>query len=265
MKWSPEAEDAVKKVPFFVRKKVRTRVEQVAAEKGTNRVTLNHVNTAKDRFLKKMESEVKGYQVDSCFGSGGCPNRANISDTLVKKIEELLRAEDILGFLKKTVTGSLKFHHEFRVTLSDCPNACSQPQIKDIGIIGADKPEITDETCSVCEACVSECKEKAIMIHEDAPVINFDLCLACGKCMNVCPTGTIRSGEKGFKIMIGGKLGRHPALAKELPGIYSEQELINIVKRCISFYKENSINGERFGSLDEKTSFYDRLIKMDLK
>ena len=28
----------------------------------------------------------------------------------------------------------LKFHHEFRVTVADCPNSCSQPQIKDIGI-----------------------------------------------------------------------------------------------------------------------------------
>ncbi len=31
MKWTPEAEKAVKKVPFFVRKRVRARVEKEAA------------------------------------------------------------------------------------------------------------------------------------------------------------------------------------------------------------------------------------------
>ena len=30
MQWTPEAEDAIKKVPFFVRKKVRARVEKEA-------------------------------------------------------------------------------------------------------------------------------------------------------------------------------------------------------------------------------------------
>lgn len=42
--------------------------------------------------------------------------------------------------------------------------------------------------------------------------------------------------KKGFKVQIGGKLGRHPQLAKELPGIYSKDEVIGIVKSCIAFY-----------------------------
>ena len=34
-------------------------------------------------------------------------------------------------------------HHEFRVSLSACPNACSRPQIVDIGLIGAVTPVLT--------------------------------------------------------------------------------------------------------------------------
>ncbi len=34
MKWTFEAEAAVKKVPFFVRKKVRSRIEKEAAKAG---------------------------------------------------------------------------------------------------------------------------------------------------------------------------------------------------------------------------------------
>ena len=37
MKWTPEAEDAIKKVPFFVRKRVRARVEKEAAAAGNER------------------------------------------------------------------------------------------------------------------------------------------------------------------------------------------------------------------------------------
>jgi len=36
MEWTPEAEDAVKKVPFFVRKRVKARVEKEAREAGVN-------------------------------------------------------------------------------------------------------------------------------------------------------------------------------------------------------------------------------------
>lgn len=136
MKWTDEAEKAVSRVPFFVRKKVRARVEKEAGHSGKNIVTLEEVKETQNRFLHRMESEVKGFQVDTCFGAGGCPNRAGNSEKLHKEIESLLESEDILSFLKTRVKGGLKFHHEFRITLADCPNACSQPQIKDIEAAG---------------------------------------------------------------------------------------------------------------------------------
>ncbi|MEJ2098326.1 MAG: hypothetical protein P8Y38_14725 [Deltaproteobacteria bacterium] len=138
MKWMPEAEEAIKKVPFFVRKRVRARVEKEAIEAGKQTVSLADVKATRARYLTSMSSEIKGYQIETCFGPSGCPNRAIISDHLVNQIESEVKKEDLLGFLKQSVKGDLKFHHEFRITLADCPNACSQPQIKDIGIIGAD-------------------------------------------------------------------------------------------------------------------------------
>jgi len=150
-----------------------------------------------------------------------------------------------------------KFHHEFKVTLAECPNACSQPQIRDIGIIGACMPLLTDETCTVCDACVDECKENAISIRSknDMPEIDYDLCLDCGKCIEVCPTGTIAVNKKGFRVQLGGKLGRHPQLAKELPGIYNDDEVLGIVKDCIAFYKQNSKHGERFAEIFKFSDF----------
>jgi len=255
MKWTPEAEAAIKKVPFFVRKKVRARVEKEAGAEGKHMVSLEEVRATQARYLSNMGSEIKGYQVDTCFGPGGCPNRANISEGLIEKIELLLKKEDLLTFLKQKVPGDLKFHHEFRVTLADCPNACSQPQIKDLGIIGTCTPLLTDEPCTRCEACIDVCKEDAITISDadDAPIIDDSLCLHCGLCIEACPTGTIAEGSKGFRVQIGGKLGRHPQLARELPGIYSEDEVLEIVSDCISFYKKNSTHGERFADIFKKS------------
>jgi dissimilatory sulfite reductase (desulfoviridin) alpha/beta subunit len=251
MDWTKEADDALKKVPFFVRQRVRTRVEKEAQHAGKRVVSLADVKTTQARYLASMATEIKGYQIDTCFGTSGCPNRAAISDGLLEKIEALLKKEDLLSFLREHVAGELKFHHEFRITLADCPNACSQPQIKDIGIIGACAPLVTEKNCTLCEACVHVCKEEAVALNTDpaCPAIVASRCLHCGQCLQVCPTGAIAEGKKGFKVQLGGKLGRHPQLAKELPGIYTEEKVLAIVQDCIRWYKQNSRHGERFGQI----------------
>jgi anaerobic sulfite reductase subunit C len=85
MQWTDEAEAAIKKVPFFVRRKVRTRVEREASDAGKATVSLSDVKATQARYLKKMSNEVKGYQLDACFGSSGCPHRAMASEVLVEK------------------------------------------------------------------------------------------------------------------------------------------------------------------------------------
>jgi anaerobic sulfite reductase subunit C len=251
MKWNQDAEDAVKKVPFFVRKKVISRIEKEAAIEGKTIITMVEVNATRARFISGMDSEIKGYQADTCFGQNGCPNRIVLSEDLLKKIEDLFKKEDILGFLRKNVPGNLKFHHEFRTSIAECPNACSQPQIKDIGILGASLPMTTDIPCTGCGACEEVCKENAITINaeEETAFIDLQLCVACGKCVSVCPSGTLMEKDKGFRIQLGGKLGRHPRLAKEISGLFSEEEVLDIVKKCIDFYKQNSTAGKRFAEI----------------
>ncbi len=249
MQWTPEAERAVKKVPFFVRKRVRARVEKEAVAEGKPVVTLAEVKATQRRYLNNMETEMRGFQLDACFGPSGCPNRALVSDGLVPRIQSLLEEADLLGFLKQTVSGKLRFHHELRVTVADCPNACSQPQIKDIGILGACHPATTDNECTRCEACVEACPEAAVELGASMPAIDGTRCIACGKCVAACPTETLVAGQTGYRVQLGGKLGRHPRLAVELPGIYSEDGVVRIVRDCIDFYKARSRNGKRFAHL----------------
>ena len=248
MIWEKEADAAIKKVPFFVRKKVRKRVEEFVSGKGGDKVSLGDVQALKKKFLSKggMENEIRGYDVSACFGGEGCPNSVTKSARLVKDIQDLMEAAGILSFLKSEVTGDLKFHHEFRVSISDCPNACSRPQITDIGIIGAAVPGLTAEPCSECSACEDTCPENAVVLDGSGPKINDSTCLFCGKCVTACPTGSLQTVRSGYRVLVGGRLGRHPRLGMEVPGIHSHDEVLDLVRRCLEFYKANSRNGKRF-------------------
>jgi dissimilatory sulfite reductase (desulfoviridin) alpha/beta subunit len=253
VKWSKEADTAIRKVPFFIRKKVIQKVEDHVEQKGKTWVEISDVEELKKKFLSKggMEKEIKGYEITSCFGGSGCPNSANSVSRLAADMENIFETENLLGFLKSTVKGDLKFHHEFRVSLSECPNACSRPQIADIGIIGAVLPEVSEEACTLCGSCADACDELAIEPDgkNQRPIIHDSLCLKCAKCIRSCPTGALIEKQKGYRVMLGGRLGRRPRLAMEVPGIHSHDQVLEILKNCLKFYKKTSKTGERFSHI----------------
>lgn len=249
MKWNEEAEAAVAKVPFFVRKRVRKKVEEVARQSGSDTVSITHLNQAKAGYMGNMEAEVKGYQVDNCFGPSGCPNRIGDDDKLAAEIETYLASLNLKAFLKERVNGPLKMHHEFRISLSDCPNGCSRPQIVDIGLLGASRPMVSDEPCSQCHACVDSCREEAIRLDSDGVVIDFDKCLFCGHCHRACPTGTLGEQQRGYRILVGGKLGRHPQLGRELPAIFNADAALAMIRKCLQLFMAHFQGKERFGDI----------------
>jgi hypothetical protein len=67
--------------------------------------------------------------------------------------------------------------------------------------------------------------------------------------MDVCPTGTLAAGDRGYRVLLAGKLGRHPRLAEELPGIYQEDEVVSILEGCLGYYRKRSKHGERFADI----------------
>lgn len=255
MDWDKAAEQAIAKVPFFVRKRVRKRVEEEAREAGAARVGIAHVTACRQRYLHRQEEEVKGFTLESCFGESGCPNRIETSGDFIPKLEALLHAHKLREFMQGQVKGKLKLHHEFRVTVSDCPNACSRPQIVDIGLISAALPQKGAEPCSECGACLSVCREEAITLTgpEEGPRFDWQRCLACSQCVKVCPTGAIVQGPAGYRILLGGKLGRHPQLGRELSGIFPVEATLAVVDACLIHFKRENRDGERFGELINRT------------
>lgn len=248
--WDSEAEKTLRRVPFFVRTKVRKKVEEEVAAAGRNRVTKTDLEESKRKHLKRLSEGVKGYSVEACFGSSGCQNAVVTSADLVSNLESLLEGADLLSFLRSQLGDQVKLHHQLRLTLADCPNACSQPQIKDIGIIGQAQVACEPEECTACGECEQVCHESAIILDDGFLVsIDEELCVDCGACAQVCPSSAIDISANTYKILVGGKLGRHPQLARELTGSLDGDQVLALVGVIVDFFKANANSGERLGAL----------------
>ncbi|MEG6522222.1 4Fe-4S binding protein [Desulfotomaculum sp. 1211_IL3151] len=139
-------------------------------------------------------------------------------------------------------------HHIFRVAIAGCPNSCSQPQIKDFALQGQAVP-VVGEGCTDCGRCVAACPDQAISLAEQGPHIDRSLCLNCGKCAQSCPTGAIATGNIGYRVLRGGKLGRRPQLAQEVCSLTDEQGVLQWLQQTIDLLHREGQPGERLGTL----------------
>ena len=255
MQWDIDTKQAAATEPLFVPARRQKRAENEARQAGAARVPKKHVAACEQRCLHHQENKAQGFTVKSCFGQRGCPNRIDPGEDLSKRLESLLRAHNLKQLMQGRVSGPLKLHHEFRVTLADCPNGCSRPQIVDIGLISAALPARSESPCSECGACLAACREEAIILvgTDPGPQFDWQRCLACGQCALACPTGAIAQGLSGYRILLGGKLGRHPQLGKELSGIFSAETTLAIIDTCLTHFKAENRHGERFGEILRRT------------
>jgi dissimilatory sulfite reductase (desulfoviridin) alpha/beta subunit len=77
----------------------------------------------------------------------------------------------------------------------------------------------------------------------------MEKCLFCGQCIKACPTGTLEADLEGFRLLVGGKLGRHPQLGKDLGKIFSETELFSVLHEYLDLYQTHNQKGERLGEI----------------
>lgn len=192
------------------------------------------------------------YTIKKCFD---CPNRVANLDNLADTMRKVMDDSKFNARQGARVDTGRPLHHQmFHVAVAGCPNSCSQPQIKDFGIQGQARP-IVAKGCDGCGVCTQTCAEKAIAVQDGAAVIDRNACLSCGLCARACPTGAMQIEKTGYRILIGGKLGRHPRLATEMLTLASEDEAAAALRRCVEIFLTASRLGERFGSLVDRISF----------
>jgi dissimilatory sulfite reductase (desulfoviridin) alpha/beta subunit len=138
---------------------------------------------------------------------------------------------------------------QFSVSISGCPNGCSRPQIADFGLLQAQHPEVDAEKCTGCGECAQGCREGAIDLESGIARIDPTYCLSCGVCIRSCPEQALFPSRHGYRVLVGGKLGRHPRLAEELPGIYSREEMLAALQKCLALHQGHYRTGVRFGQV----------------
>jgi len=182
-----------------------------------------------------------------------CPNA--VIDTA--RVEQLMRRvlceHDFNVRLQKRLRTERPLHHQLlHLAVAGCPNSCSQPQIKDFAVQGRAVPEV-GEGCLACGECTAACPEGAVTLVADAgPRIDREKCLSCGRCARACPAGALVAGRRGYRVLAGGRLGRHPALAVEVFPLAGEDELVRLLGAAVELFLTECRSGERFGAMLER-------------
>ncbi len=190
-------------------------------------------------------------QIDFCRGMmGRCRFSLVGGTTLFDEFIELLDRTETIEKIDEHDTKILH-HMRLKLALAACPNACTMPQIKDVGIIARLFPRETLQKCTRCGICLQTCRENAIEISDRLPLINRDQCLGCGSCILACPVGAIAPFPLQFNVLIGGRMGRRPQWAVGLTTV-SELEFIAQMDHLLSIIKYEMSERERFADVIEQ-------------
>jgi dissimilatory sulfite reductase (desulfoviridin) alpha/beta subunit len=154
---------------------------------------------------------------------------------------------------RKQLGSGFKEHHVFKVCLAGCANCCSQPQIKDFGLIAKALPEFNNKSCNFCGACCKACKELGLKIDRDTLIFDKEKCLGCGDCWRVCPNNAIKPTTVVWRLLLGGKLGRHPQLTQEITEV-DEKEVLEHLRKSLKLVLEADNPKKRFADLLKEKS-----------
>lgn len=272
MEWDPEASASLKRAPALLRRMVKQRVENFARDRGAPRVTMELVEQARRRLrhasvpaaeLERLKHETlraeeqrrssDAYRIQVCGGAVGCPRALMPVAEMADRLAETLRRSGWAEHLSSRSSGPLLAHQQIRVAVAGCPNSCSQPQIADFGAVGQASPQTREGLCNHCGACVRACQEEAITLEASGPVIDRSRCLKCGDCIAACEVGALYTGQTGWRLMAGGKLGRHPKLAQEVAAMAADQQAEQALAAAIGLMICQARPEERLGALLERT------------
>ena len=296
MEWETDAARALSRVPFFVRKLARRRIEETVAAAGRSVVTLADARQARDGQMAKMSAtarvsasqpsaapdpapsadpaetlaglseaeirkiealaeqqhhETRLFSVKGCGGAVGCPLALRDVRTMTEQVVATIAGSGLAETLAARITGPILSHHRFKVAVAGCPNSCSEPQIKDFALVAGSWPSLGDGDCTGCGECASVCREGAVSVVDLRPTFDEARCVGCGACAEVCPREAIVA-SRGWTVMVGGRLGRHPRLATTVAVGVSDEEALASLERYLDLLQREGRPGERLGQLLER-------------
>ncbi|MHB1652009.1 MAG: 4Fe-4S dicluster domain-containing protein [Desulfitobacteriaceae bacterium] len=192
---------------------------------------------------------LKSYVIEHCHS--GCPKTIRQWDPLIEEMRSDLEKLNLEEKLKQKFPKVL-YHHLPKIGLSGCPNGCSQPQIKDLGLLGYVSPRFSAELCLGCQICVKVCVEHALAWGTESISIDPLRCLSCGDCIRSCSSGALSPGETGWRLVQGGRVGRHPRFAHSAGKVTTDEEAKAWILTTLEQYFAESCQEERLTNFIER-------------
>lgn len=165
---------------------------------------------------------------------------------------------------------TVRLPHKFKIGIGGCPNNCVKPAFHDFGLTGQSVPDYDPDLCNACGKCsvIDKCPVHAMSRDEEGNlVLDSEKCTNCGKCVGACPFDCIEEKARGYKVSIGGIWGKTQRMPDYLPGIYTEDEVMKLIEKCLLLYREQGITGERFGRTLDRIGvdkFIEQLLSDDV-
>lgn len=185
------------------------------------------------------------WELRLCRGQGACRFGLAELHPLGLAIEASLQKSGWESHLDRWFPEGFSPHQRLRIAVAACPNACSHPQIQDIGLIAAARPISVGASCAACGTCVPACREGAIDLSASRASILQARCVACGQCRTRCPTAAISATPAAFRVLLGGHMGRHPAWATELSGALDPLQAARFIGQTAALLARCSLPHER--------------------
>jgi len=145
----------------------------------------------------------------------------------------------------------VKLPHKFKIGVGGCPNSCMKQSLNDVGIEGCRTFSFDTGLCRGCRSCsVAEaCPSKAVSMANGKAQIDADTCKNCGVCIGKCPFGAVpREAEAGCRIYVGGTWGKTQRIGTLLKGVYTVEEVPDMIEKVMLWYRENGFVKERLGA-----------------
>lgn len=221
----------------------RSYLEIVAGGGNTERVM-----SPKDKQpMRKISCRFK-----ACRGTkGGCPHSLVDGRSVGRSIEDAVTDSMQVESASGQNHDGASHRPGLRIALAACPNACTEPQTKDIGIIATVMPVEVGSQCTGCGECEKICREEAIKVIDGEAQILAERCVGCGQCISRCPEEIIRSFGLRFRLLVGGRMGRHPRLAEELC-VLDGSVAAEAVRGLLDSIAHHAEQGERTASVVER-------------
>jgi dissimilatory sulfite reductase (desulfoviridin) alpha/beta subunit len=93
---------------------------------------------------------------------------------------------------------------------------------------------------------------QACAMKEGIMELDREGCNNCGLCIGKCPFDAVPDGKVDYKVIIGGRWGKHIRIGTPLNDVFTKDEAMDIIEKTILLFKEKGLPGERLSTVIDR-------------